>query len=104
LQFFSAKNVGSETGKLLLKLQFLNAQVHFSDIKKGTWEVPNMTMHITIIPFLIQLSVHVMICMHTHIPMFKGLPVMLVSNRHWYFLVNSEISTYALLKKHKCFL
>jgi len=39
LQFFSAKNVGSEIGKLLLKLQFQNALVHFTDIKKGTWEV-----------------------------------------------------------------
>jgi hypothetical protein len=39
LQFFSAKNVGSETGKLLLKLRFQNALVHFNDIKKGTWEV-----------------------------------------------------------------
>jgi hypothetical protein len=34
LQFFSAKNVGSETGKLLLKLQFQNASLNFNDIKK----------------------------------------------------------------------
>jgi len=65
LKFFSAKIVGSENGKLLLKLQFQSALVHFNGIKKGTWEVRNMTMHITIIPFLIKLSVHIVICTHT---------------------------------------
>jgi hypothetical protein len=38
LQFFSAKNVGNETEKLLLKLQFINALVNVNDVKKGTWE------------------------------------------------------------------
>jgi hypothetical protein len=85
LQFFSAKNVGSETGKLLLKLQFQNTLVHFNDIKKGTWEVRNMTMHVTIIPFLIQLSVLSLSHARAHActlsippPVFKGLMVMFV--------------------------
>jgi hypothetical protein len=82
LQFFSAKNVGSEIGNLFLNLKLQNALVHFTDVKKGTWEVRNMTMHVTIIPFLIQfsvLSLPLPLPLSPPLPlMFKGQPVMFV--------------------------